>query len=642
LSQPIWSPTAERIERSNLTRFIAHVNRSGGTISGYDQLYDWSIQDVPAFWGAVWEFAETRASVTGSTVLGTSAMPGADWFPDARLNFAENLLRFRDDRPALVWVWENGDRQEVSYRELYAQVARFRRFLDDCGVVAGDRVAGFVPNRIESVVAMLAATSLGAIWSSCSPDFGFKGVMDRFGQIRPKVLITADGYRYGGKQHDSLGRVREVLAAIDSIERVVVLPMLSNTPDLAGLPTAIRWTDALDNDAQELQFAQLPFSHPLYIMYSSGTTGIPKCIVHGAGGTLLQHAKEMMLHTDLDRDDSIFYFTTCGWMMWNWLVSALMTGCKVVLYDGSPAFPDADVLWRMAENEGVTVFGTSPKFLTLCKKTGLSPGKQHDLRVRTVMSTGAPLAAEQFEWISEHIGDVQTASICGGTDIISCFMLGSPIDPVYAGAIQKRGLGMAVEAWAGERNPVTGQKGELVCVQPFVSMPVAFWNDEDGSKYHKAYFAHFDGVWRHGDFVELTPQGGVIVYGRSDATLNPGGIRIGTAEIYRQVEEMDEVVDSIVVGQQWQNDTRVVLFVVLRKGLTLDEDLTARIKKKIRANTTPRHVPAILLQAPAVPRTISGKKVEIAVTRIIHGEAVANRDAMANPDALDFYGNLEL
>ncbi|MCB9678888.1 MAG: acetoacetate--CoA ligase [Alphaproteobacteria bacterium] len=639
--QPLWTPSPERAARSHMARFLAHVNREHGLdLADYDALYAWSITAIPAFWQAVWDYTGIRSSAPASAVLGDAHMPGADWFPGARLNFAENLLRFRDDRPALTFVDESGETSALTYAELYDRVARFRHWLDSVGVQPGDRVAGFLPNRPEAVIAMLATTSLGAIWSSCSPDFGFKGVMDRFGQIGPKVLVACDGYAYGGKRFDSTGRIAEVAQAIEAIEHVVFVGVLGEG-DRSAVRGQLGWDDALANDASDIAFAQLPFDHPLYIMYSSGTTGVPKCIVHGAGGTLLQHAKELVLHNDLDRDDALFYFTTCGWMMWNWLVSGLFTGCNVVLYDGSPGHPDLDVLWRMAEDVGVTHFGTSPKFLGICKTKELHPGRDHDLsRLKAVLSTGSPLSAELFHWVYDAVKrDVQLASICGGTDIISCFMLGCPTEPVYAGEIQKRGLGMAVEAWRAPHDPVVGEKGELVCVKPFVSMPVSFWNDEDGEKYRKAYFAHYPGVWRHGDFVEITAHGGVIVYGRSDATLNPGGVRIGTAEIYRQVEAMDEVLDSLVIGQQWEDDTRVVLFVVLADDLALDEALEKRIRTQIRTNTTPRHVPARILQVSQVPRTISGKKVELAVTSLVHGEAVANKDAMANPEALEEYAN---
>ncbi len=644
MAKLLWTPSPERIAQANMTRFIGFVNeRHGLDIKTYDELYEWSIREIPAFWESVWQFVGIRHSAPYEAVLENPVMPGAKWFRGARLNFAENLLRYRDERTALVFVREGGEvADKLTYAELHDRVARMARFLKNAGVQEGDRVAGFMPNRIETVVAMLAAASMGAIWSSCSPDFGFKGVMDRFGQIEPKVLVTADGYYYNGKTFDSLGRVAEVAREISSIERIVVVPFVNDRPDLSGLPKALLWDDALANDAAEIEFAQLPFDHPLYIMYSSGTTGVPKCIVHGAGGTLIQHAKELMLHTDLKRDDVIFYFTTCGWMMWNWLVSSLFVGSTVVLYDGSPAFPDISVLWKMAEDVGLTVFGTSAKFINLCEKSDVHPGRQFDLApLKAVLSTGSPLAAESFEWVYREVKqDLQLASISGGTDIISCFMLGSPIDPVYAGEIQKRGLGMKVEAWTDDGKPVVGQKGELVCTAPFPSMPIYFWRDPGNEKYLDAYFRFFPGVWRHGDYIEITPRGGVIVYGRSDATLNPGGVRIGTAEIYRQVEALDEVVDSLVVGQNWDNDVRVILFVVLRPGLELDEALIRKIKNHIRANTTPRHVPAKVIQVPDIPRTLNGKKVEIAVTKVIHGEEVKNRDALANPEALEYFKDL--
>ncbi len=645
MAKLLWKPSEDRIANANLTRFIRFVNREQGLdLDGYDELYQWSVSNIPEFWELMWQFAEIKCSTPYETVLENPVMPGAVWFKGARLNFAENLLRHRDDRTALVFVREGGGEDgRLTYAELYDRVARLARFLKDAGVGPGDRVAGFMPNRIETVVAMLATTSLGGIWSSCSPDFGFKGVMDRFGQIEPKVLVTADGYFYNGKAFDSLARVRQVADEIDAIERIVVVPFTTDAPDLSGLGRAVLWGDALaGDDPGEIPFAQLPFDHPLYIMYSSGTTGVPKCIVHGAGGTLIQHAKEHMLHTDLTRDDAIFYFTTCGWMMWNWLVSALFVGAKVVLFDGSPGYPDLNVLWKMAEDQKLTVFGTSAKYISMCEKSDVHPGRDYDLSaLRTVCSTGSPLSDEGFEWVYREVkADLQLASISGGTDIISCFMLGSPTDPVYAGEIQKRGRGMKVEAWNDEGKPVVGEKAELVCTAPFPSMPIYFWKDPGNEKYLDAYFREYPGVWRHGDYIEITERGGVIVYGRSDATLNPGGVRIGTAEIYRQVEALDEVVESLVVGQQWDDDVRVVLFVVLREGVVLDDALVKKIKTQIRTNTTPRHVPAKVIAVPDIPRTISGKLVEIAVTKVIHGEEVKNKDALANPEALEHFKDL--
>ena len=644
MAQPLWTPAPERVAQSNMMRFMTAINEAHGlSLNDYDSLYEWSTSNIAAFWEAMWRFAGIIHTEPYTSVLENPVMPGAAWFPGARLNFAENLLRYRDERPALVFVQEGGQAAaQLSYRELYGQVARLAHFLKASGVQAGDRVAGFMPNRIETVVAMLAAASMGAIWSSCSPDFGFKGVMDRFGQIAPKVLFTADGYAYNGRDLDSLGRVAQVAQEIEAIERVVVVPMISDAPDCSHVPRACLWSEAMTNDAKEIDFAPLPFDHPLYIMYSSGTTGVPKCIVHGAGGTLLQHAKEHLLHTDLKRDDAIFYFTTCGWMMWNWLVSGLFVGAKVVLFDGSPGHPDMSVLWRMAQDQQLTVFGTSAKYINMCEKAGVRPGADFDLsRLRTICSTGSPLSVEGFEWVYRDVkADVQLASISGGTDIISCFVLGSPLDPVYAGEIQKRGLGMKVEAWDGQGHAVVNEKAELVCTAPFPSMPIYFWQDPGNEKYLDAYFRDYPGVWRHGDYVEITSRGGVIVYGRSDATLNPGGVRIGTAEIDRQVETLDDVVDSLVVGQQWDDDVRVILFVVLRPGLTLTDEMSAHIRQLIRANCTPRHVPTKIIQAPDIPRTLNGKKVEIAVTKIIHGETVGNQDALANPETLDYFKDL--
>ncbi len=642
MSAPLWTPSPARIAASNLTRFAKHLEQSEGvSVSEYNDLHQWSVDHPERFWSAVWDFTGVLASEPATAVLGSTTMPGAEWFPGARLNFAENLLRFRDDRPAIVQVNEAGERQSWTYAQLADHVRELAGRFREWGVGKGDRVAALMPNRVEAVITMLAATSVGAIYSSCSPDFGFNGVMDRFGQIAPKVLVAPDGVRYGGKTFNTLARVHEVASAITAIEHIIVVPVVDPTPDVSTLRGAVLWPQALKADAPELTFEALPFDHPLYILYSSGTTGVPKCIVHGAGGTLLQHAKELVLQSDLGRDDVLFYFTTCGWMMWNWLVSGLSVGCSVVLYDGSPGFPDLRTLWQMAETEGVTAFGTSPKFLSSVENAGIDPRTEFDLSaLRTVLSTGAPLSVENFEWVYTHVShDIQLASISGGTDIVSCFMLGSPWDPVYAGEIQKRGLGMAVEAWDETGAPVVGQKGELVCVKPFPSMPVCFWDDADGERYRRAYFDHFPGIWRHGDYIEVTERGGVIVYGRSDATLNPGGVRIGTAEIDRQVEAMDEVLDCIVVGQPYQDDVRVVLFVVLREGVSLTAELVTKIKRQIRANTTPRHVPAVILDVPAIPRTLSGKKVEVAVTRVVQGQDVPNRDALANPEALDAFAN---
>ncbi len=640
----LWSPSADRVSRTEMARFLAEVaRRTGLPLAGYDDLYRWSLEHPEAFWSAVWEFTGIRASVEPERVRSSPVSmdqpqpPGTRWFEGARLNFAENLLRRSDDAVALIATGEDESFAQVTYAELRQQVAQLQGYLQQCGVGPGDRVAGFVPNRPEAVVAMLATTGLGAIWSSCSPDFGFQGVLDRFGQIQPRVLVACDGYRYGGRAFPTVDRIARVCEAVPSIEHVIRLEVLG-LPWPAQVP-AIPWSGALQTAPKaEPHFEQLPPDHPVYVLYSSGTTGVPKCIVHGAAGTLVQHAKELMLHTDVHASDTLFYFTTCGWMMWNWLVSGLMTGGRVVLFDGNPGHPDLGVLWRMAERCGVTHFGTSPKFLASLQQQGLHPCEHHDLSaLRTVLSTGAPLSADLFRWVYAHVKeDLQLASISGGTDIVSCFMLGSPIDPVYAGEIQKRGLGMAVEAWSDAGHPVIGEKGELVCTAPFPSMPVGFYDDPEGHKYRDAYFERFPGVWRHGDFVEITERGGIVVFGRSDATLNPGGVRIGTAEIYRVVESLPEITDSVVIGLPSGDDVEIVLFVVLASG-DLTDAFATRLRSDIRRACSPRHVPKKILACPAVPRTISGKKVEIAVRRVLLGEAAPNRDALANPEALDFF-----
>jgi acetoacetyl-CoA synthetase len=579
----------------------------------------------------------------GPVLVDAQRMPGARWFPEARLNFAENLLRRRDAAPALIAWAEGRPRREISHAELARDVSRLAQALAAWGVGPGDRVAGFLPNLPEAVVAMLATASLGAIWSSCSPDFGTRGVVDRFGQITPKVLFAADGYGYAGKRFDSLARVAEIRREIASLERVVIVPSAEDEPDLARIPGAGLWHDALAAfPARALVFERFPFDHPLYVLFSSGTTGPPKCILHGAGGTLLQHRKEHLLHVDLKPDDRLFYFTTTGWMMWNWLVSGLASDATLVLYDGSPFHPDAGVLFDLAQRERVAVFGTSAKFIDAAAKAGVQPGRTHDLSsLRTVLSTGSPLAPEGFDWVYENLKrDVQLASISGGTDIIACFVGGNPIGPVHRGEIQAPCLGMRVEVFDDQGRSLRGEKGELVCTAPFPSVPLGFWNDPDGRRFRAAYFEKHPGVWSHGDFAELTPRGGVIIHGRSDAVLNPGGVRIGTAEIYRQVESIPEVLESLAIGQAWQGDTRVVLFVRLREGVTLDEGLAERIRRRIRDNTTPRHVPAKLVQVADIPRTKSGKIVELAVRDVVHGRPVANREALANPEALALFEGL--
>ncbi len=663
-----------------MTAFLQRVRdrRPAGAEAVVDcaSLYRWSVARPDAFWPEVWAFcgvvAEERPGRTpwDEVAVGLERMAPPDqalgprWFTGAELNFSENLLRFGDDREALVFWNEAGRQRGLTYRELNEAVAGAAAALREHGIGPGDRVAGFLPNMPETVVAMLAAASLGAIWSSCSPDFGANGVLDRFGQIEPRVLVCADGYRYAGKAIDSLQRVREVRERLPGIERVVVVPYLSERPDLAGIPGVVLWGDwaerrnggtaersgdlIVGGAGQESfrrsavpPFRRLPFDHPLYIMYSSGTTGLPKCMVHGAGGTLLQHLKELVLHSDLTREDRIFYFTTCGWMMWNWLVSSLAVGATVVLFDGAPLAPPA-VLWDLIERERVTVFGTSAKYLALAEKEGLRPGRTHDVSaLRAILSTGSPLAPSGFDYVYRDIKtDVHLASISGGTDIISCFALGNPIAPVWRGELQTRGLGMAVDVFDEAGRPVRERDGELVCTRPFPSMPVAFWNDPEGAKYRSAYFEHFPGVWRHGDWARLTEHDGLVITGRSDATLNPGGVRIGTAEIYRQVEQLPEVVESLVVGQEWEGDVRIVLFVRLRPGVDLDDTLQDRIRRRIREHASPHHVPRCIVAVADIPRTISGKITELAVREVIHGRPVTNTEALANPGALELFRGL--
>ena len=661
-TQPLWTPSAEAIASANVTRFIGEVvqplGRPAAHVRDSTTLYDWSIAEPAAFWSAMWRFgnvlAEERPGAPpwdavlehGDRMAPPDPELGPRWFRGARLNFAENLLRRYDDGDALVQWTERGRGRKLSYAQLGDAVACFAGFLRDAGVVAGDRVVGFVPNMPEAVVAMLAAASIGALWSSCSPDFGAGGVLDRFGQIAPKVLVTADGYVWAGKRIDCLERVREFLPSLPSVERVVVVPHLPD--DLAGdgvLPDgAVWWSDALASSAgQPLRFERLPFDHPLYIMYSSGTTGLPKCMVHGAGGTLLQHLKELLLHTDVRPDDRVIYVTTCGWMMWNWLVSNLALGATVVTYDGAPILRDRPILWDLASEERLAVFGTSAKWLALAEKEGLVPGPEHDLgSLRAILSTGSPLAAHSFDFVYERVKrDVRLSSISGGTDIISCFAAGEPTRPVHRGEIQMRSYAMKVEVFDDEGRPVRGRAGELVCTAPFPSMPVYFWNDPDGSRYHSAYFDVYPNTWRHGDWAELTEHDGVIIHGRSDATLNPGGVRIGTAEIYRQVERLPEIVESLVIGQDVaEGDVRIVLFVRLQPGLSLDDALRERIRRCIRDSTSPHHVPRRIIQVADIPRTISGKITELAVRDVVHGRPVKNADALANPEALKLFEDL--
>ncbi len=642
--KPLWKPSAQRIKNSNMYRFMQTVNHTYGThFTDYDHLYQWSVENIETFWAEMWRFAGIKASNGYERVIDDPArMPGAHWFPGSRLNFAENLLRFRDDTTALIFRGEDNVRRTLTYKELYAATAKVAAALKAAGIVPGDRVVGFMPNMPESIIAMLAAVSLGATWSSCSPDFGIKGVLDRFGQTRPKILFTADGYFFKGKVIDCLAKIAGIIKEIPSIEKVIVVPYTLEHPDLTDLHNAIHYGDFCRNETQEIEFTQLPFEHPLYIMYSSGTTGLPKCMVQSAGGVLIHHLKELVLHTDLKREDTIFYFTTCGWMMWNWLTTSLAVGATLVLYDGNPFHPGPEALWRMAQDEKITVFGTSAGYIAALKNAGVKPGKQFDLGpLKALLSTGSPLSKEDFHFIYREIKqDLQLASISGGSDLNGCFALGNPMGPVYEGELQCRGLGMKVFAYDENARPVVGRQGELVCTAPFPSMPISFWDDPKGKKYKSAYFEKNPGVWTHGDFIEVTERGGLIMYGRSDATLNPGGVRIGTAEIYRIMEQMEEIDDSVVVGQEWQNDTRIILFVKMKSGFHLTDVLKEKIKKNIRTNASPRHVPARILATPDIPYTLNMKKVELAVQKVIHGREVKNKDALKNPEALDFFANL--
>ena len=640
----LWTPTQDQVNASQMEAFRNQVNsRFNIDLKNYFDLYEWSISNISDFWKAVWGFMAIEFSADYKQVVDDdSKMPGAQWFNGVKMNFAENLLRIRSEKPAIHFKGEGQEVRTLSYYELFDEVEKLASALRKIGIQQGDRIAGFMPNMPETIIAMLATASIGAIWSSSSPDFGIKGVLDRFTQIEPKVLFAANGYYYNGKKFDSLEKLNSILNQLPSVDRVVVAPYTKSNPDISSVKNGILWDNFVDSNPSPLQFEQLPFQHPLYIMYSSGTTGLPKSIVHGAGGTLIQHLKELRLHGNIYQDDTVFYFTTCGWMMWNWLVSNLAIGAAIVLYDGSPFEPNANAMWDMVDELWITHFGTSAKYVDACKQKELSPIKTHSLEsMRTIFSTGSPLVEESFDYVYNHIKkQVQLASISGGTDIISCFAGGNPTLPVYRGELQSISLGMDVTAYNPEGNSIQNEKGELVCRKAFPSMPIHFWNDPNGEKYHEAYFDVLPGIWYHGDYIEINDHGGVQIFGRSDATLNPGGVRIGTAEIYRVVDTFDEVEDSLVVGQKWEDDERVILFVKLNKKCSFTENLTKQIKQSIRNNCSPRHVPAIVMETKDIPYTINGKKVEIAVKKIIHGDTVTNKDALANPESLDLFQNL--
>jgi acetoacetyl-CoA synthetase len=653
----LWRPSTERVASAIITAFTRRIEAKYKlSIPNYDALWRWSNAERESFWSELWDYAGIVGERGARVLVGGDRMPGAKWFPEASLNFAENLLAPRAaDGDALVFSGEDRVKRRFSNAELKSSVARLAAALANAGIAAGDRVAAFIPNLPEAIVAMLATSTHGAIWSSCSPDFGVQGVLDRFGQIEPRVFFTVDGYWYNGKPISILDKVAEVVVHLTSVEQIVIIPYLAQSGGPRYDPTRVRGAVTWDDfgapfDGASLSFTRRAFDHPLYILFSSGTTGVPKCIVHGAGGTLLQHVKEHQLHGDVKPGDRLFYFTTCGWMMWNWLVSGLASGATLMLYDGSPFASRGRVLWEYAENERITHFGTSAKYIDATKKICLVPHKDYALEpLRTMFSTGSPLAPESFDYVYQCVKeDVCLSSISGGTDIVSCFVLGNPTLPVWRGELQCRALGMAVDVFDEDGNsipPGKGERGELVCTAPFPSMPIAFWNDPDGSKYRAAYFERFPGVWCHGDYVELTEHGGMVIYGRSDATLNPGGVRIGTAEIYRQVEQLPEVEESLVIGQDWPpgevGDVRVVLFVKLQDGATLDAALIEKIKQHIRANTTPRHVPAKVIQVNDIPRTKSNKIVELAVRNVVHGRPVRNIEALANPEALEQYRDLD-
>ena len=643
MKKPLWKPSQDRIKNANATRFINFVNQKyGKAFKTYKELYEWSVDSIPDFWAAMWDFAEIKTSKRYDQVVDDlKKFPGAKWFPGTRLNFAENLLRYRDDRLAFIFKGETQKSAQMTYAELYRTVARLAKSLREIGIVPGDRVVGYMPNLMETAMAMLAATSIGAVWSSCATDIGAQAALDRLGQIEPKVLFTVDGHFYKGKSFSTLGNAAEVVKAIPSLKKVIMTSYVGARQDLSAIPFAIHWDDFLAKEENSrLDFEQLPFDHPVFIMFSSGTTGKPKCMVQGAGGILINHLKELIVHTDLKREDRIFYITTCSWMMWNWLLSSLGVGATIVLYDGNPNYPDAEAMWKLAQDEKITVFGLSASYINYLRSEGVQPGKKYDLSSLKGMSqTGSPLSAEGFEYVYREIKeDLHFNSIAGGTDINGCFAIGSPIVPVYAGELQSRALAMKVKAYDEKGQPIWDQQGELVCEAPAPPMPLYFWNDPTGDKYHAAYFEHYPNVWRHGDYVIMhSDTGGVTFYGRSDAVLKPSGVRIGTAEIYNVVERLEGVADSLAIGQNWQGDQRIILFVKLSPGAQLTEALKDKIRKTLREKASPRHVPTIIMEMPGAPYTLNMKKVESTVTNIIHRRPVLNRDALINPEVLDYF-----
>ena len=643
MRKPLWIPSEECIQQANITRFMDKVNaRQNLNLRSYVELYQWSVENIPDFWAEMWDFGKIKTSIPYDQVVeDLTKFPGTKWFPGARLNFAENLLRYRDDQLAFIFAGETQISKRMTYAELYDSVARLAQSLRETGVGVGDRVVGYMPNLIETAIGMLAATSLGAAWSSCATDIGPAAATERLGQVEPKVLITADGYFYKGKSFDTLDHAAEVARGISSLKKVIVVSYTRERPKILQIPNAVHYDDFLSKENHlEIQFEQLPFDHPLYIMFSSGTTGKPKCMVQGAGGVLINHLKELLLHTDLKRSDRIFYITSCSWMMWNWLLSSLTVGATIVLYDGNPNYPDAGAMWKLIQDEKITVFGCSASYIHFLKKEEFLPHKEYELSsLREISQTGSPLSEDGFEYVYREIkSDLHFNSISGGTDINGCFAAGSPILPVYAGELQSPALGMKIKAYDENGNPVYDDQGELVCEAPAPSMPLYFWNDSDGSKYHSAYFNVYPNAWRHGDYILIhSDTGGVTFYGRSDAVLKPSGVRIGTAEIYTQMENLPEIADSLAVGQNFQGDQRVILFVKLAAGFALTDELKNKIRKTLRANASPRHVPALILETPDIPYTLNMKKVESAVTNIINGRAVSNKDALINPGSLEYY-----